>query len=55
MYKPSFLFDRTPEERTDPFLFWQREDQLFFAAGACHILLKHFDSFIKGKNFKLSS
>ena len=38
MYKPSFLFDRTPEERRDPFLFWQREDQPFFAAGACHIL-----------------
>lgn len=37
-YKPSLLFDRTPEERADIFKSWLRDDQAFFAAGACHIL-----------------
>lgn len=31
-------FQRSPEERADPALFWQRADPAFFAAGACHIL-----------------
>ena len=38
MYKPSCLFDRTPEERRDIFVSWKRSDQAFFASGACHIL-----------------
>lgn len=42
MYKPGLIFDRTPEERKDPFLFWKRDDQSFFAAGACHILAEMF-------------
>lgn len=42
MYKPSLLFDRTPEEKRDPFLSWKRDDQAFFAAGACHILADLF-------------
>lgn len=49
MYKPSFLFDRTPEERRDPFLFWKREDQAFFAAGACHILAEMFRQLHQGE------
>ncbi|MFZ1458252.1 MAG: hypothetical protein WAT17_00005 [Candidatus Saccharimonadales bacterium] len=42
MYKPSILFERTAEERRDMFASWQREDQAFFAAGACHILANLF-------------
>lgn len=38
MYRPSSQFRRTPEERRDQLLSWNREDQAFFAAGACHIL-----------------
>ncbi len=53
MYKPSFLFDRTPEERKDPFLFWQREDQAFFAAGACHILAEMFRQLHQGEDFQV--
>ncbi len=41
-YKPSFAFDRTPEERRDKFKFWDRPDRAFFAAGACHILADLF-------------
>jgi hypothetical protein len=37
-YKPAGLFRRTDEERADQLLSWQRDDQPFFAAGACHIL-----------------
>jgi hypothetical protein len=37
-YKTSLEFSRTPEEKADPFLSWARDDQAFFAAGACHIL-----------------
>lgn len=33
---------RTPEESCDVFLSWQREDMVFFAAGACHILAHMF-------------
>lgn len=53
MYKPSLLFDRTPEQRKDPFLSWQREDQSFFAAGACHILAEMFIQLHPGENFKM--
>ena len=53
MYKPSFLFERTPEERRDPFLFWQRDDQAFFAAGACHILAEMFRQLHHGENFQI--
>ncbi len=42
MYKPSLLFDRTPEQKRDMFKSWEREDQDFFAAGACHILADLF-------------
>jgi hypothetical protein len=31
-------FRRTPIERSDQRVSWQRTDQAFFAAGACHIL-----------------
>lgn len=53
MYKPSYLFDRTPEERKDPFLFWQREDQPFFAAGACHILAEMFRQLHQGEDLQM--
>ena len=31
-------FRRTPIERSDQRVAWERSDQAFFAAGACHIL-----------------
>lgn len=42
MYKPSYLFDRTPEEKVDQFKSWARDDQAFFTSGACHILADLF-------------
>ena len=53
MYKPSLLFDRTSEERRDPFLSWEREDQAFFAAGACHILTDMFIQLHQNENFAM--
>lgn len=53
MYKPSPLFDRTPQERRDPFLFWEREDQPFFAAGACHILAEMFRQLHHDENYQI--
>jgi len=53
MYKPSLLFDRTPEEKRDPFVFWEREDQPFFAAGACHILAEMFRQLHYGENYQM--
>jgi hypothetical protein len=53
MYKPGLLFERTPEERKDPFLSWQREDQPFFAAGACHILAEMFRQLHYGEDFQV--
>ncbi|HSX02699.1 MAG TPA: hypothetical protein VLI05_05310 [Candidatus Saccharimonadia bacterium] len=53
MYKPGYLFSRTPEERRDPFLFWKREDQPFFAAGACHILAEMFRQLHEGEDFQM--
>lgn len=38
MPEPTLKYMRTPEESRDVFLSWQREDMVFFAAGACHIL-----------------
>jgi hypothetical protein len=42
MYHPSQHYKRTPEERRDQLLSWNRPDQAFFAAGACHILAYAF-------------
>ncbi|TCC53520.1 hypothetical protein E0H75_07495 [Kribbella capetownensis] len=41
-YTPSGVFRRTPEERADQEVSWNRSDQAFFAAGACHILAWEF-------------
>lgn len=38
MYQPCSMFRRTSLERADQLLAWNRDDQAFFAAGACHIL-----------------
>ncbi|HEX3588635.1 MAG TPA: hypothetical protein VHV74_03310 [Pseudonocardiaceae bacterium] len=38
MYQPPSAVARTPLERADQLASWQRPDQAFFAAGACHIL-----------------
>jgi hypothetical protein len=37
-YVPAGRFRRTDLERRDEHLSWERPDQAFFAAGACHIL-----------------
>lgn len=42
MYVPCSVFRRTPLERADQQLAWDRADQWFFAAGACHILAYAF-------------
>ena len=42
MPEPALKYMRTPEESCDVFLSWQREDMVFFAAGACHILAHMF-------------
>ncbi|MFX0578762.1 hypothetical protein [Nocardia nepalensis] len=42
MYIPCAVFRRTPLERADQDLAWHRDDQWFFAAGACHILAYAF-------------
>jgi hypothetical protein len=53
MYKPSFLFDRTAEEKRDIFKSWARADQPFFAAGACHILAELFIQLHHSEGFKM--
>jgi hypothetical protein len=37
-YTAAARFKRTPEEKADQMLAWNRPDQAFFAAGACHVL-----------------
>jgi hypothetical protein len=53
MYTSSLNFQRTPAEKTDPMLFWQRDDKAFFAAGACHILAYAFMARHPDAGFKL--
>lgn len=53
MYKPSLLFDRTAEQKRDPFKSWARDDQAFFASGACHILADLFVRLHQHENFKM--
>jgi hypothetical protein len=54
MYRPSLLFDRTPEEKRDMFKSWSRDDQAFFAAGACHILADLFVQLHMHEGFKVT-
>lgn len=51
MYQPPSAFARTPLERTDQLASWQRPDQAFFAAGACHILAFAFLEAFPGLGF----
>lgn len=53
MYKPSLQFERTPKEMKDIFKSWERSDQAFFAAGACHILADLFMQMHPRENFKM--
>ena len=53
MYKPSLLFDRTEEEKRNPFASWKRDDQDFFAAGACHVLASLFVQLHQHEGFKM--
>jgi len=53
MYKPSLHFERTPEQRRNPFLSWEREDEAFFASGACHILAELFTQLHQHEGFKM--
>ena len=52
MYKPGIIFERTDEERRDLFLDWAREDQPFFAAGACHILADMFRQLHRNEEYE---
>jgi hypothetical protein len=47
------LLQRTPEEKKDMFLAWQRSDEEFFASGACHILAHQFLSLHFDEGFVL--
>lgn len=53
MYKPSYLFDRTPEQKKDIFASWERDDQSFFASGACHILADAFVQLHRDEGYKM--
>jgi hypothetical protein len=53
MYIPSLIFERSLEEKTDPFKSWARSDQAFFAAGACHILADLFVQLHQKDGFKM--
>ena len=53
MPEPALKYMRTPEESRDVFLSWQREDMVFFAAGACHILAYMFLSLRPNEGFDL--
>jgi hypothetical protein len=52
-YKSTLEFRRTPEEKKDQFLSWAREDQAFFAAGACHILAFTFHSLHADEGYEI--
>lgn len=41
-YPPPTAFTRTDQQKKDMFASWARDDQAFFAAGACHILAYAF-------------
>jgi len=53
MYKPSFMFERTPEEKQDIFKAWDRDDRAFFAAGACHILANLFVQLHREEGYRM--
>jgi hypothetical protein len=53
MYRPSFDFDRSAEEKRDMFKSWEREDRPFFAAGACHILAALFVQLHQHENYHM--
>jgi hypothetical protein len=53
MYKSSLLFERTPEQKSDMFKSWERDDQAFFATGACHILAGLFVQLHNSEDFRL--
>lgn len=36
------IYLRTPEAKADPEAWWQQPDEIFFSAGACHILASAF-------------
>jgi hypothetical protein len=52
-YQPAGLFRRTESERADQLQSWGRDDQAFFAAGACHILAWAFMKSHPGKGFSI--
>lgn len=37
-YSEIVVYLRTPEEKADPVAWWGQPDEVFFSAGACHIL-----------------
>lgn len=53
MYESTLKYTRTPAERADQFLSWQRSDKAFFASGACHILAYVFKDLHPDRNIQL--
>jgi hypothetical protein len=52
-YVPAVAFARSEAELRDQSLSWQRSDEAFFAAGACHILAFRFLFRHPGEGFRL--
>lgn len=53
MYKPGITYTRSDAEKRDIFLAWNRPDEAFFAAGACHILAHLFASMHRHEGFEI--
>lgn len=53
MYQPGSIYTRSPEEKRDMFLAWDRTDKAFFASGACHILAHQFTWMHQYEGFEL--
>lgn len=50
---PAVALMRTPEERQDQRVSWERSDTAFFASGACHILAFAFKEESSSENYKI--
>lgn len=46
------IYLRTPEEKADPEAWWKKPDEIFFAAGACHILASVYVQQFAGIGYK---
>ncbi len=53
MYLDPKKFSRTPAQRADQSLAWERDDRYFFASGACHILAFTFKNLHPDRSLEL--